>query len=143
MPYEIVQDIASRHSDTPPQPAFNVAEKQEQPAVENQNNQDGGQEEGQTAKTQSNEQNGSVRKTGVITEKQRKRLFAIANKANVPNEHIKVIVKEYAGVEHTNDITPENYELVCQVLENYQANLQAGVIDKLLAKHNKTNERPF
>jgi hypothetical protein len=48
----------------------------------------------------------------LISEPQRKRLFAIGKKAGKTEEQMKEIVKKY-GFEHTRDITRDKYEVIC------------------------------
>ena len=54
----------------------------------------------------------------VITENQRKRLFAIANKEGVSNDEVKLIIKEF-GYESTKDIKVKHYEEIIQRIEDY------------------------
>lgn len=48
-----------------------------------------------------------------ITEKQRKRLFAIAQANKVPNEEVKKIILETYGKESTEDLSKAEYEEIC------------------------------
>jgi hypothetical protein len=52
----------------------------------------------------------------LISEPQRKRMFAISNKAGKTEEQLKAIVKKY-GFEHSRDITRDKYELICNEVE--------------------------
>jgi recombination directionality factor gp3-like protein len=52
-----------------------------------------------------------------ITDPQRRRLFAIAKKAGVSNEALKVLVLEVAGVDSTTKIPADVYEKVCEAVE--------------------------
>ncbi len=54
---------------------------------------------------------------GVISPPQRKRLWAIAKEHAVPDDVIKSIVLEVAGVESTQDITKDRYDAVIGVIE--------------------------
>jgi len=55
---------------------------------------------------------------GIITENQRKRLFAIANKEGVSHEEVKLIIKEF-GYESTKDIKVKHYNEIIQRIEEY------------------------
>lgn len=48
-----------------------------------------------------------------ISEKQAKRLFAIATGAGVSSEALKAYVFATAGVQHSNEIPPDKYEQIC------------------------------
>lgn len=52
-------------------------------------------------------------KAGVISEKQRKRLFAIATNANVEQDALKQHLVDEYGISHTRDITRDTYEEIC------------------------------
>jgi hypothetical protein len=52
----------------------------------------------------------------LISEPQRKRMFAISDKAGKTEEQLKAIVKKY-GFEHSRDITRDKYELICNEVE--------------------------
>lgn len=53
---------------------------------------------------------------GCITEKQGRRLFAIAHKANVSDETLKQQLTDL-GIEHTNQIPKDQYEEICEWAE--------------------------
>ena len=61
-----------------------------------------------------------TRGVGCITEKQQKRLFAIAGSGNVPTDVVKELVRTIAGVEHTRDITREAYDDVVKAVEAWK-----------------------
>jgi hypothetical protein len=87
------------------------------------------------------EEDQNPKKKGVITEKQRKRLFAIATSANMPTEHLKIAVKNLCGVDRTEDIKWGDYDTICSFAENYSANLEAGVFTRWAEQNN--NAQPF
>ena len=58
--------------------------------------------------------------TPCITEKQRKRLFAIAKSKGLSNDRIKEIVKGIAGVDHTEEIKMDVYDAIIQAIEQQQ-----------------------
>lgn len=57
-------------------------------------------------------------KSGVITEPQRKRLFSISK---VSEEKIKEIISEYGNYESTKDITRNDYEAICNLVQGKKA----------------------
>ena len=54
----------------------------------------------------------------VISEPQRKRLWAIAKEAGVDADRLKQMVKEIAGVDSSNDIPVSRYEELCNLVES-------------------------
>ncbi|HIQ49568.1 MAG TPA: hypothetical protein EYH56_00055 [Nanoarchaeota archaeon] len=56
----------------------------------------------------------------VISEAQRKRLFAIANKNNIQKEHIKKIIQKY-GYESTKNIKIKDYDKIIELIKNSQS----------------------
>lgn len=77
-------------------------EKQEEPQTEKKK---------EEAKTQENNPD-------VITEKQAKRLFAIANKAGLQGDDFKKWLLEEHGYESSKDILKKDYEQICLMAEN-------------------------
>ena len=55
-------------------------------------------------------------KSNKITEKQRKRLFAIAKKNGVSNDELKGVISTY-GYEHTDNINREDYDKICKEID--------------------------
>lgn len=54
-------------------------------------------------------------KGGVITEPQRKRLYAMAKATGASDEKIKNWLKEFWNIEHTRDISRDQYEEICKL----------------------------
>lgn len=59
-----------------------------------------------------------VANKNVISEPQRKRLFAISKKANVSEDVLREYLKTNHGIEHTKDITRDTYESICNWVES-------------------------
>lgn len=57
--------------------------------------------------------------SAVISENQGKRLYAISRTANMPTEKLKELVRDLAGVEHSNEIPRAMYDLVCSAVEGW------------------------
>lgn len=73
--------------------------------------------------TQTNKPVQSQIKTGVITEAQRKRMFAIAKANKVADETLHQIVYHQCGVNHSDEILRKDYESICNILED-QKNIE-------------------
>lgn len=54
------------------------------------------------------------------TEKQLKRLFAIAREAGVSNDDVKQYMQSVLGVESSKDLTREQYDQLCEAIESGQ-----------------------
>jgi len=57
-------------------------------------------------------------KPGTITEKQRKRLFAIYKKASWTDEQVKEYLLLFYGIEHSKDIPWRAYDQICKEIES-------------------------
>lgn len=55
-----------------------------------------------------------------ISEAQRKRLWAIMNKAGMPEDNLKLVIAKF-GYASTKDIHYKNYEAICKEVENFKA----------------------
>lgn len=55
----------------------------------------------------------------VISEAQRKRLFAISKKAGWPNDDLKQYLQERYGISHTSEIPKAKYEEICTWVESH------------------------
>lgn len=53
----------------------------------------------------------------VITEPQRKRLYAMSKQAGMDDAELKALVKEIAGVESSKDIPRDVYERLCEAVQ--------------------------
>jgi len=64
-----------------------------------------------------NPQDGSRRPENLISEAQRKRLYAMSKEANISDDELKALVLEVAGVEHSKDIPKAKYEQLCEAVQ--------------------------
>jgi len=55
--------------------------------------------------------------SSVISEAQRKRLYAMSKEAAMSDEQLKALVLEIAGVEHSKDIPKAKYDALCEAVE--------------------------
>lgn len=62
----------------------------------------------------------------VISDGQRKRLYAISKEHNVPSDEVTAIITRIAGVSSSNDIPRDKYDAVCDAVEGYQPVLIAA-----------------
>lgn len=69
-----------------------------------------------TAPTPTPVQNKTAKASGVISEAQRKRLWAISKSAGVSEDLLREIVGKH-GFEHSTDITKDKYEAICTEVE--------------------------
>lgn len=60
-----------------------------------------------------------VKDNEVITSKQMKRMFAIANQKGITHEEAKAIISSM-GYVSSKDITQKDYDTICEKLENYK-----------------------
>jgi len=60
-------------------------------------------------------------KSAIISEPQRKRLFAISKQHEWTTESVKELISQY-GYESTKEITKEHYEAICNLIEGKKAN---------------------
>ncbi len=58
-------------------------------------------------------------KPNTISEKQRKRLFALAHEVGMSDDLLKDAVRGICGVEHTHEITKDKYEELCEYIQAY------------------------
>ena len=54
----------------------------------------------------------------VITQAQRRRLFAISREMGVTEEHLRSLIKEHTGVESTKEMTVETYDSLVALIES-------------------------
>lgn len=95
-----IEDLITPPVETMKPPVKMPTEKKQEPPAQDEGN--------ETPPAENHDEN------AVISEKQGKRLFAIAHKANVSMEALREYLMEEFGVEHSKDITRgEMYETTC------------------------------
>lgn len=72
--------------------------------------------------TNTNEKTTNNKSTGIITEAQIKRLFAIANKASISPEDVKKVVAKSFGTQDLKKMTKQQYDEICERLEKKGSN---------------------
>ena len=75
--------------------------------------------EAQDQKEAPQENQTSAEKTAKITDKQQKRLFAIARNSKMSTEQLKAFLKDNYDIESTKDIPWQQYREICEAVENF------------------------
>lgn len=74
-------------------------------------------DDGNHASQPAQEKQAATNDSSVISEPQRKRLYALSKNAGMSDDDLRALVQEIAGVEHSKDIPKSVYEQLCEAVE--------------------------